>query len=297
MENLSTANDIEKRYSESLKTLEELCKIAIELSNATSGRTVDSWQKEYGSHIFGNICMKIVSILKLLPKSSFYQTVNNVEFWDMSSVCILTRSLIEAYNVFYYLSIDETDKDGLEFRYLFWNLSEDCERLNMLEQINSKNTEVSRRNMEEFKEKIKNNEFYKKCDKKIFNERKKYGIFLTNNQISEKAGIINYYKSTYKYLSNYVHICPLSISQIAAFKANDAESIGILTTVINEATAYFCLCIRDFVKLFPDQVDKLNPQVAETIETWEYSIKECEKEYNKKCNKLESLSPTNLMTK
>lgn len=250
----------------------------MKLSIATEGRIVSTWREEYGSHIFGKICVTAIAILKLFPKSAFYLAKNNMEVWDISSVCILTRSLIDTFNVFYYLIIEQVDNDELEFRFLLWNLHSECERLEMLQLLKSTNPKLDeiKQHVENLKNELKNNKFYQKLDPK--NQKKyssgKIGIFLTNSQISKKAGINpNYYKAVYKYLSNYVHTYPFSISQIAKFDAKDAESLKLFEPVVGYCTGYLCLSIRDFVKMVPDQSKNLSAEIIKTIENWEYIMK------------------------
>jgi len=265
------------KYLEKLRTFEGLSRTAMNLSIATHGRMVTSWQKEYASYIFGKICVTAIAILKLLPKSSFYGAVNNIEFWDISSVCTLVRSLIDTYNIFYYLIIEKIDESESEFRFVLWKLHSESERLKMLRLVNSKRGELYgiQQNIEKLKKKIIKNKFYQNLS---YNKQKKlksgkYGIFLTNSQISERAGVNpNYYKAIYKYLSSYVHTYPFSISQIAEFRAGDPKSLRLLETVIEFATPYISLSIRDFVKIFPDQSGKLSHQVVDTIKNWEYIV-------------------------
>jgi len=263
------------KYLQSLKTLEDLCQTAVKLSIATSGREVSIWREKYGSHIFGKICMTAIAILKLLPKSTYYVAVDNMQIWDISSVCTLARSLIDAYNSFCYLIIEEVEKHELDFRFKLWKLHSESERLKMLELIKSKSNRIDkiRENIQELRRKLRSNKFYNSLESKA---QKKFssgeiGMFLTNTQISTKAGINpNYYKAVYKYLSNYVHTYSFSISQIASFKAGDPESLRLLKTAVGYCTGYLCLAIRDFVKLVPDQLSNLSRDIIETIKDWEY---------------------------
>jgi len=265
-------------YLRDLRKLESLCKTASKLSIATSGREVSTWREAYGSHIFGKICVTGIAILKLLPKSVFYFSPKGFEIWDISSVCVLVRSLIDTYNIFYYLIIEEVDNVELEFRFVLWNLHSETERLKMLELSKSKSEKLEkiRKDIESFKEKLKDNKFYQRLDLK---ERRKYyagekGIFLKNTDISRNAGINpDYYKSIYKYLSQYVHTYPFSISQITQFKASDTESQKLFEPIIEYCTGYLGLSIRDFLKKFPDQSVNTPPEITKIIEDWEYIMK------------------------
>lgn len=266
------------KYLEDLRTFESLCQTANNLSIATGGREVSSQREEYGSHIFGKICVTGIAILKLLPKSVFYSSPKDLQIWDISSVCILARSLIDTYNIFHYLIIQEVDNVELEFRFVVWNLHSEAERLKMLELSKSKSEKLAkiRQDIEGFKVKLKNNKFYQRLDLK---EQRKYysgekGVFLKNTDISRNAGINpDYYKSIYKYLSQYVHTYPFSISQITQFNASDTESQKLFEPIIEYSTGYLGLSIRDFLKIFPDQSVNIPPEITQIIEDREYIMK------------------------
>ncbi|MCJ7459234.1 MAG: DUF5677 domain-containing protein [candidate division Zixibacteria bacterium] len=266
------------KYLQGIRTLESLCKTASKLSIATSGREVSTWREAYGSHIFGKICLTGIAILKLLPQSVFYFAPKGLEVWDISSVCILTRSLIDTYNVFHYLIIQKVENEELEFRFVLWNLHSETERLKMLELSKSKSEKLEKikQYVESLKEKLGDNKFYQKLDLK---EQKKCctgekGIYLKNTDISRNAGINpDYYKSTYKYLSQYVHTYPFSISQIIPFKADDTESQKLFKPIIGYCTGYLCVSTRDFVNIFPDQSGNIPSEIIKTIEDWEYIMR------------------------
>jgi len=269
---------IDGKYLQGIRTLESLCKTASKLSIATSGREVSTSREAYGSHIFGKICVTGIAILKLLPKSTFYFAPNGLEIWDISSVSALSRSLIDSYNIFYYLIIEKVDKDELEFRFILWKLHSECERLKMLEFIGSTSNALDdiKQNIEYLRKELKNNKFYQKLDfkKQRFWGSAEKGVFLTNTKISESAGIKpNYYKATYKYLSQYVHTYAFSISQLAIFRAGDAESLNRLETIVEYCIVYLCFSIRDFLKVFPDQSSNIPSEIIKTIEDWEYIMR------------------------
>jgi hypothetical protein len=263
---------MKEKYSNSVQDLEKLVNTCILLSNNTHERKVATWREEYGSYIFAKLCVHSIGILKLVPESSLFNLPNNFKVWDIASLSVLVRTVIETYNVFYYLIIDEVDDNELEFRFLLWRLHSECERKRMLNSIGSTNPKIKEieNDIEEYKSKLLINDFYKS---KNSNERSSYrrgetGIALTNSQISERAGIsINFYKSTYRYLSSYVHTFPFSIQQIAVFKADDEESLSLIKTLIDTTSGYLSFVIRDFVKLFPDQKE-ITKEVDELTKVW-----------------------------
>jgi Family of unknown function (DUF5677) len=263
---------MKEKYLESLKDYDKLSNICTQLSINTHKRIVETWREEYGSYIFAKIVAHSIAILKLLPNSKLFELPNNFRVWDISSLAVLVRALIDTYNSFYYLIIDEVDETELNFRYLIWHLHSENERLRMLRALGSVNPAINEieKNIEEYKGKLLSNTFY---DSLVSREKTQYrkgevGISLTNSQISERSGIsINYYKSTYKYLSSYTHTYSFSINQIAAFKAGDEESLDLIKTQVDTASGYLSFAIRDYVKLFPDQESTI-VEVKVIIDVW-----------------------------
>ena len=259
----------DKEYRESIIKLENLCQMAISLSNATFGRSVPSWREQIGSIIFGKICLTSIAILKLLPQSKFYTPTNSTIIWDVSSVCALSRALIDNFNVFHYLIIDQIDEKELEFRYTLWKLHSESERLRMLELIKSKSPmDAIKKNIDDLKAEVKGNSFYQSLSEK---QKVKYlsgkeGIFLKGGQISERAGINpDYYKAAFKYLSNYTHTYAFSISQIALFRAGDSGTLSVLNAVLGYCTVYLSFAINCYTKIFPDVRSSLPHEIVEMI--------------------------------
>lgn len=263
---------MKEKYIQSVKDLEQMVETCIKLSNNTNKRKVSTWREEYGSYIFAKIVVHSIAILKMTPNSGLFEIPNNFKVWDISSLAVLVRALVETYNVFFYLIIDEVDEKELEFRFLLWHLHSECERLRMLKSIGSTNPVIQdvEKDIEDYREKLLNNDFFKR---KNSEERTSYrkgevGIALTNSQISEKAGIsVNFYKSAYKFLSSYTHTFPFSIQQIAVFKADDEESLNLINSLVETTSGYLSFAIRDFVKIFPDQKENTK-DVDDKIKVW-----------------------------
>lgn len=263
---------MKKKYLESVKEFEKLCNVCIQLSINTHKRKVESWREEYGSYIYAKIATHSIAILKLLPESPLFELPKNFKVWDISSLAVLVRALIESYNVFYYLIMDDIDENELDFRFIIWHLHSESERLRMLKAIGSVNPAIKEieKSIEDYDDKLLKNSFYDSLLSKIKTKYRKceVGISLTNSQISERAGIsINYYKSAYKFLSSYTHTYPFSVQQVSVFKADNEESLGLIESQVNTASGYLSYAIRDYVKLFPDQEPNIK-EVKTIIDVW-----------------------------
>jgi len=92
---------------------------------------------------------------------------------------------------------------------------------------------------------------------------------LTNLEIAKNAGINEqYHKTSYMYLSSYIHTYPFAISQTSAIENLD-QIIELSKPILDQCFGYLCLCIRDFIYLFPDQKVYLVGALEEKIKTWE----------------------------
>jgi len=264
-----------QKYLEQLSDFESLVNIALNISEHIHGIKIDTRREQYGSYIFSKICLHILAIERLLPKSKYHSVTKSFEVWDISSLAILARVLIETYYAFYYLIIDEIDHTELDFRFSLWNFHSEKERLKMLNLIDSKSPELKNveLSVEQYLLEIKNNKYYESLEIHIKrNIRKGQMAFtLSNSNISEKSGIPpNYYKATYKFLSSYVHTYPFSISQLPYFHVDDPSTISIMGTIIDYCTGYLSFSIRDIIKVFPDKSEKLDKYTYSIIEKWEY---------------------------
>jgi len=266
-------------YQNTIDDFQYITNLAVKLSIETTGREVDSWREEYASYIFAKICMHAISLLKLRLKFPKSTTANIVSVWDISSIAVLIRSIIDSYYVFYYLSIDKCNKAELEFRYDLWNYHGECQRFDMLKRIKSKNPKL--KELEKYigtqKAKIVNSSFYKSIPSTRLQRDIRKGevaILLSNSKLSERAGISpDYYKAEFNFLSAYIHGHPFAFTQLKLFRANDNESLSFVTNRFQVCTGYVCHAVRDFVKLFPDQIVNLDARSKELVDDWEYVFK------------------------
>ena len=94
-------------------------------------------------------------------------------------------------------------------------------------------------------------------------------FILTNLEIASLAGINeHYHKSSYMYLSSYIHTFPYSISQTSAITDSD-QILKLAKPILDQCYGFLCLSVRDFIEIVPDQKVYLVGTLQEKIETWE----------------------------
>lgn len=262
-------------YENTIDDFQHITDLARKLSIENTGREVDSWRAEYASYLFAKICGHAISLLKLQFTFSKSTTPDIAHIWDISSIAVLTRSIIDSYYVFYYLSIDECDKSESEFRRDLWNFHGACQRFDMLKHIKfgqSKLKEFEKSILTQ-KDKIMNSSFYQSISNKDLQRdirKGKVAILLSNSELSKRAGINqDFYKAYFNYLSAHVHGFPYTFSQLKVFQANDSESLHLVTIMIQVGIGYICHAVRDFVKLFPEQTGNLDARSKRLVDDWE----------------------------
>jgi hypothetical protein len=265
---------------ESVQTLETLCHCASSLSTRTQGRPTSNWQLLEGSSIFARNCLTCISLLRLVPVSSFYRPVEKLDVWDLPSVASLVRNIIETYHVFSYI-VEEVSESELEARQALWRFHETAERLKALQLgvPSSKGIDELKKDYLRRKSRLEKSPCFRALSKKqrksLLNGRD--SKFLTQNEIAERAGVsLKYLASCYKYCSNFIHTSPMAVAMMNTFRAGTLVGLERFKYVSDLATAFMALTIRDFVRLVPDEHDSIDPATWDTIYVWEGVLKNWE---------------------
>ncbi|MEH2086062.1 DUF5677 domain-containing protein [Nostoc sp.] len=241
------------------------------------------------------------------------QNLDNPNFVDFSSAAILTRSIIESYKTFYYLTYPDINESEFKFRSLMFEIYDILERQKMVSQLKAldleqlgEQTDLKElgEQLDELKNQINKNEYYKqielqnKKNEKYKNLLKKngkcknlfskdfenavyhtkgcfvehYDVLLSRlvkfNSVREqdKEKINKRYRFLYKYLSNFVHISPYSISQ-----PSNSISIDDFKKVILPIIFYLNIANEDILDAFPEleeeiQVESNYPDIFKGLE-------------------------------
>ncbi|MBM2815565.1 MAG: hypothetical protein HW421_2327 [Ignavibacteria bacterium] len=267
--------DILKIYLKNIKTFEILVNKAMNLSCKFFRRRVDTWEEQIASDIFGRICTISFSLLKLIPESEIYKKINAIKLWDYSSICILSRTLLDSYLIFYHYCIDiPSDENERNFKKLFWNYYNDYKSIKNLDLMKSQNSylEIIKERKNIALQQIENNHYFQSQPDGIKKNLKKCIIFkIPNNaDIARKASIDgNFYYATNQYLSSYIHSDSFCIDQIAIFKAGTEDAYRLIGTVLYYMIIFLSLSIRDFFKIFPIINTDIDESILNIIKVFE----------------------------
>jgi hypothetical protein len=266
---------------ESVQTLETMCHCAIELSSNTQDRPTSNWQLVEGSIIFGKTCLTCISLLRLIPISSFYLPAHKLHAWDLPSVASLVRNIIETYHVFFYVIENVSDSER-EAREALWRFHETAERLEMLRLAvpSSAGVEQLMKEYSKRKARLEASPFFQSLPKRqrtnLLNARD--SKFSTKSEIADRAGVSRrYLTSCYKYCSNFTHTSPMAVATMNAFRAGTPEGKQRFKYVSELATAFIALTIRDFVRLVPDQRTHVDQKTWKIIRIWEGVLQDWDK--------------------
>ncbi len=269
-------------YIEKVKTYELLVNKAMNLSCKTFGKSVETWEEQIASDLYGRICAISFSLLKLIPESEIHKRINAVELWDYSSICILSRTLLDSYLIYYHYCIDIPGNESeREFKKMFWDYYIDFKRIKNLELMKSQHPDlavIKARNAKECQT-IKANIYFNSLSDGIKRKIDNCEIFQipNNTEIASKAGFeTGFYKSTYDYLSRYVHSDSYCIDQIAIFKAGSDDAYHLIGTVLYYLIIILSLSIRDFVKICPEMQNQIDDFIKDVIIASEKLAKQIE---------------------
>lgn len=260
------------KYSQIIDEFTTLMNMVTTLSNDTHGRVTASWREEYGSYVFTKLVFHAIALRKIVPDLS---PENEIIIWDIASIAVLARALIETYYVFYYIAVDDISEEEAKLRYNVWEYHSVTSRLDKLKRIKSRAPEIEqfKAQQQTYRHKLMNDSQFtaltEKKRKNILDGNE--AILLSNQELSKRAGIDpNHYKAQHKSLSSYVHTFPYCVSQLAGFSSINADTVNLFTMNMSFCTGYLAHAVRDFIKLCPDQLCHMTPEVDKLIDTWTY---------------------------
>lgn len=202
----------------------------------------------YAELYYTRIVKQVQSILRLvyldLEKRIIYDS------FDIASIASITRDLLEAYNLFYYLCIERVASPIKEFRVGLYNLHHSQEITKILKMIDideSYYLNILDCAKSTYEHNLQNNAFYKNLTQKQQNVliKGKYMFYPFNDNKNTNANIKRY-RALYKLFSNFVHSTFTGINH-----SNDGllSSRGVLIFCFECSIVYFSKSIQHYFRL------------------------------------------------
>jgi hypothetical protein len=262
---------------EAIAKLEAICAVIAEVSGATQGRPTD-WRGEQASLAFAKFGITCITFLRLIPGSKYFGPADRFAVWDLSSAASLCRNLIEAYHLLVYLIHEPKDDPTKKFQQNLWEYHEQHERYAMMQAgvPGSKHLASLAAELAARRQRLEANPVFQKLPPKMkgrLTNAEKFKLE-SHDDLTRLAGISEkYFRSQYRYCSAFSHSAPFAISQLGAFKAGSPEAIPILRSLVQVATGYAAMALRDSLVVFPDQQSSLPAEVQEIVELWKGILK------------------------
>lgn len=233
-----------KQSYNTLSDFELLVEIGYSLSQQFSNQYTLNRRMLLSTHVLAKQMELCFSILKILPGSIL--SMGKEDYIDFSSFASLSRNLIEASNIHWYLSIEKISKDEECLRFLIYDYHDTIELITILRQLNICNDDID--NLEtqltELGSSINQNAIFQSLDKnkKRLIIKGKQGALLTQYEIAQHRNIdLDKFKGIYKLLSNQTHTSASSLKMLSFSKSSEIN---------NEFNVFLTLLVLDYCNLF-----------------------------------------------
>ena len=255
------------KFHRQFNTYAQHSNLAVKISKNVAGRRVD-YRAGWASIIFTKICVTAISLKKLFDLDTGKKYNSH---WDFSSGFSLTRNLMECYQTFFYLCIDDISEDEALCRKKLFNYHDFMSRKKLFQQLGQDLEELNLKN--QLTKELTETLYFQHLDEK---QQKHFlkgstAFFLNREEIEEKIGNSKVrFKVNYQLLSTYTHSYPMGFYSM--FEPD--HGTGVRTNVEEQysgyalllAEQYLKLAIMDMLDLFPDIYQKLNQQELHLLE-------------------------------
>lgn len=242
-----------------------LCGIGLRISRILNGVQGRTDQQYYAQLLFARIVMTAISVLRLVRSEDPDRSASPL--LDPASVASLTRNLMEAYDVFFYLGIEKVSREKEEFRSLLWGLCYDTD----FDKINARLGLKTRDSMgfrELLSRRTRNeliaNPFFQQLSPKqqtdlLRGKKPMYGP--TNNAERWKYLDREKVSGLYKYLSNYVHMHPIAVEMsIPLIFRRTLDHDFLLPTCMDATVQHLSLAIIQYVRKLRRYAKQISPE-------------------------------------
>ncbi len=199
-----------EEYVDNYHDFERIINDAKTLSIKFSGIPAPTSSHYYASLIFTKLCVSGETIINNCPNP---KQLGCDAHWDFASVATLTRGVIEAYLLFYYLCLEKCSQNEWEGRWRLMNFHDHMSRLKMFSVLkDSDESEKFERSTEDVKFDLENTSYFKSLTER---KRKHFlkgntAFFLSKDEIvASYGGDVDDFRFCYRFLSNHAHTYPM----------------------------------------------------------------------------------------
>lgn len=209
------------------------------------------------------------SLLKLIP--------NEEGNLDMTSLCSISRSILDFTNTIHFYALAEISSDEIQFRIDLYNYLSFSERIINAKQLGAtpkklNNYDLSNNTLIKHREKLIKNEFFNKLkeQEKIKEDNIKNSEYINRKNLQKDRKIqIHVYDNFYSLYSTFVHSSPLAIDIFKEFLINQdklsKKQYDYVIVVIEMSAGFISVLLKETKRYTKDWSKFLEKVEIETI--------------------------------
>ena len=253
------------------------------ISNAVVGCSPTCEKVIYAESLFTTIIVYSSTLRSLMPDPN---EIEKSQIWDLPSAYIIARSLIEAHDKFLYVASCEIPEDEAAFRILLWKYHDSVHRYRMLKEIGSHLPLLTEYEEEAsgFLSEITSHKVFKILAENKQREIKKQNInsnttvdyHFTKKERCDAFGLdLNFYNTVIMHLSQYVHLYPFALHELASFRAGSEEALSKMSRSLQYTLPFLIRITKEF-RVVASPILTPDPSSADLFHIfneWEYIYK------------------------
>lgn len=268
------SRDDTSEYAELRNDMATVLAYGMSLSIALTPLRIHGQRGTNAKLIFAKMLAHTKSLQGLAPTGLKSDRKGIAEFWDVSSSCCLSRSVIEAFDTLAYVALEDVDETEREFRVLLWELHAEDRKLQSIHLLSKEHPELAHTEarVSDLKHQLATNLFLKSLDPKRQKDLTGKKIEPFHHRAPERnrrAGVNHeFYMAAYILLSAHTHTHPMAIKQLRSFRAGTVESLRFMSLPSRYALAFLAKAILGMRSLFEAHAPELPEPTAGAIEGW-----------------------------
>lgn len=262
------------KLEEEKSDFEHVTRVACNVKNGAEGSRTDRRGEIADALLLKNILSAIT--LNQILKPTTHESLPTLNSPDFTSVAVVARSIVETFLAMQNISLWPMSEEESEFRLLWWDWHEICERIRTRDCIRSKLplTMTFDGKKQEIALKIQNHPKFDLLPKTLLKEFKqkrspKRPFLEHNRQIALTAGILEeHFDVQYQMLSSIAHSQGLLVRTLSRHDPFTPEVNSVLLASVRCATAYMSFSVLGYSGLFERGRVFLDSRFLEIARFW-----------------------------
>lgn len=259
------------RYINTLQSFDRLVAHTRAQADVLAGKVLDQHHMNYTDPIFGKLICHAISLRKLMPEPS---PPAGETIWDLASCCAIGRALIETFDALAYVSLNPVNQSEREFRVRLWELHDVERRLKMLGFIGSTDPQVTtmKADAAHLHTTVTSHVFFARISPGVRSKVLNFDSPAFHLSHSERC-VVNgvdhaYYTAATMHLSQFVHTFPMSVHQLAQFRAGEPDALRLMSMPLQYSMTFVAKAIEGIRSTFPQLAIAANEPTEKDLRIW-----------------------------